>query len=56
MSIGIDVLIIANKSFIDVFIFECPYTIDVHKKDLWKHNKVSMRNVFPGLAKKGLGI
>jgi hypothetical protein len=53
MNIGIDALIIANKSFIDGFILKCPYTIDVHKNA--KH-EVSMRNVFLGLAKKGLGI
>ncbi len=33
MNIGIDVIIIANKSFIDVFILNSPYTIDVHKKE-----------------------
>jgi hypothetical protein len=49
MNIGIDALIIANKSFIDGFILKCPYTIDVHKKG--KH-EVSLRNVFLGLAKK----
>jgi hypothetical protein len=53
MNIGIDVLIIANKSFHWCFHFECPYTIDVHKK---RKHEVSLRNVFPGLAKKGLGI
>lgn len=43
-------LIIANKSFIDGFILNAHIQLMSTKK---RKHEVSMRNVFPGLAKKG---